>query len=269
MSLYNTADFVVFVVFYILFIPWAAQSSGIPSSLAAQGVNNNAKKSKTYKGRLLHYFPRETKYNNKQDGLCGWHLDHGSITILPSPLFLDLNGNKICGKKALSITIELAQEAGALATNMLKLPHDLEYEKTFWPFALLSKKRYVGMLYEFDVNKCKRKSMGIVLKRRDNAPIVKDIYGGLIEILMKKQDIEESLLFIRHMVRPDRGSKLSSRMMPISSSSSSASSASAEVPPAAGAAASLPAICNDRKIITCFKIMTNVITGIDPCRVWA
>ena len=54
------------------------------------------------------------------------------------------------GKEALKITIELAQEAGALATSMLKAPHDLEYEKTFMPFALLSKKRYVGMLYEMN-----------------------------------------------------------------------------------------------------------------------
>jgi len=92
-----------------------------------------------------------------------------------------MEGKKIIGRRALQITIELAQEAGALATKMLKPPHDLEYEKTFWPFALLSKKRYVGMLYECDIHKCKRKSMGIVLKRRDNAPIVKDIYGGLIE----------------------------------------------------------------------------------------
>ena len=44
------------------------------------------------------------------------------------------------------------------------------------------------MLYETDPNKCYRKSMGIVLNRRDNAPIVKDIYGGLIEILMKNQE---------------------------------------------------------------------------------
>ena len=93
-------------------------------------------------------------------------------------------GDPIKGKKALEITIELAQEAGHLASSFLKAPHDLEYEKTFMPFCLLSKKRYVGMLYEHDPNKCKRKEMGIVLKRRDNAPIVKDMYGGIIDILM-------------------------------------------------------------------------------------
>ena len=73
-------------------------------------------------------------------------------------------GEDIRGKKALEITIELAKEAGALASKFLKKPHDLEYEKTFMPFCLLSKKRYVGMLYEEDVNVCCQKSMGIVLK---------------------------------------------------------------------------------------------------------
>jgi DNA polymerase elongation subunit (family B) len=106
-------------------------------------------------------------------------------------------GKPIRGKEALEITIELAQEAGHLASSFLKGPHDLEYEKTFMPFCLLSKKRYVGMLYETDPNKCKRKEMGIVLKRRDNAPIVKDIYGGIIDILMKKQNIKEATDFLK------------------------------------------------------------------------
>jgi DNA polymerase elongation subunit (family B) len=53
------------------------------------------------------------------------------------------------------------------------------------------------MLYETDPNKGKRKEMGIVLKRRDNAPIVKDIYGGIIDILMKQQNIKEAIDFLK------------------------------------------------------------------------
>jgi DNA polymerase elongation subunit (family B) len=109
----------------------------------------------------------------------------------------DLDGNPIRGKKALEITIELGQQVGDVSAKFLKQPHDFEYEKTFMPFCLLSKKRYVGMLYETDPNKGKRKEMGIVLKRRDNAPIVKDIYGGIIDILMKKQNIQEAIDFLR------------------------------------------------------------------------
>ena len=60
------------------------------------------------------------------------------------------------------------------------------------PFCLLSKKRYVSIKYEFDPTKGKRNEMGIVLKRRDNAPIVKDVYGGVIDILMKEKNIQKA-----------------------------------------------------------------------------
>jgi DNA polymerase elongation subunit (family B) len=112
-----------------------------------------------------------------------------------------LDGEDIRGEKALEITIELAQEAGEMATKFLKKPHDLEYEKTFMPFCLLSKKRYVGMLYETDPKKGKRKSMGIVLKRRDNAPIVKDVYGGIIDILMKEKNIQKAVEFLQNSLQ--------------------------------------------------------------------
>ena len=102
----------------------------------------------------------------------------------------ELDGSRIKGKKALEITIELAIQAGELASQFLKNPHDLEYEKTFMPFLLLSKKRYVGELYETNPNKCKTKSMGIVLKRRDNAACVKDCYGQVVDMLMTGQSAD-------------------------------------------------------------------------------
>ena len=103
----------------------------------------------------------------------------------------------ITGQRALELSIEIAQEACHMVSSFLKEPHDFEYEKTFMPFCLLSKKRYVGMLYEHDPTKGKRKEMGIVLKRRDNAPIVKDVYGGVIDILMKEQNIQKAIDYVQ------------------------------------------------------------------------
>ena len=156
---------------------------------------------------LLTYAKRviEETYGNK---ICNT-TNHGQVLTKAEYIYGDtdsvfftfnlqtLEGKPIRGKDALAITIELAQEAGHLASSCLKAPHDLEYEKTFMPFCLLSKKRYVGMLYETDPNKGKRKEMGIVLKRRDNAPIVKDIYGGIIDILMKDQNIDLATKFLK------------------------------------------------------------------------
>ena len=81
---------------------------------------------------------------------------------------------------------------GETVKKRLPFPHDLEYEKTFWPFLILTKKRYVGNKYEFDPEKFKKDFMGIVLKRRDNAPIVKEICNGIIDALLNHKDPEKA-----------------------------------------------------------------------------
>jgi DNA polymerase elongation subunit (family B) len=162
----------------------------------------------TATGRMLLTYAKKIIEECYGDSICNTK-EHGPVLTKAEYIYGDTDsvfftfnlqtpdGKPIRGKEALEITIELAQEAGHLASKFLKGPHDLEYEKTFMPFCLLSKKRYVGMLYETDPNKCKRKEMGIVLKRRDNAPIVKDIYGGIIDILMKQQNIQKAIDFLK------------------------------------------------------------------------
>lgn len=113
----------------------------------------------------------------------------------------DENGNYITGKQAVPRSRELGIEVSDKIKKILKKPHDLEWEKLFWPFILLSKKRYVGNMYEMDDNKFKQKSMGIVLKRRDNANIVKKIYGGIIDTILNKQDIQGSITFLKDQLQ--------------------------------------------------------------------
>ena len=110
-------------------------------------------------------------------------------------------GGKIDDQEMLRLTIEVGKEAGSYVTSKLKRPQDLEYEKVFWPFMIFSKKRYYGNKYEFSTTKYKPTSMGIVMKRRDNAPIVKDIYGGIVDYLMNKRDVKGSYEFFRQKVR--------------------------------------------------------------------
>ena len=137
----------------------------------------------------------DTKYgkvNVKSDYIYG---DTDSVFFKFSLLDKE-TGEAILGHKALELSIEIAQTACHTVSKFLKQPHDFEYEKTFMPFCLLSKKRYVGILYETDPNKGKRKEMGIVLKRRDNAPIVKDVYGGVIDILMKECNVQKAIEYV-------------------------------------------------------------------------
>lgn len=105
-------------------------------------------------------------------------------------------GEKIRGQRALEMTIELGQEIGNFCSSFLKAPQFLEYEKTLMPFILLSKKRYVGMLYEEDPNVGHMKFMGLSLKRRDSCDYLKDTYGGILNILMKENNILKATEFL-------------------------------------------------------------------------
>jgi DNA polymerase elongation subunit (family B) len=110
-------------------------------------------------------------------------------------------GEKIRGQRALEMTIELGQEIGNFCSSYLKAPQFLEYEKTLMPFILLSKKRYVGMLYEDDPNKGEMKFMGLSLKRRDSCDYLKDTYGGILNILMKDNNILNAITFLNNSLQ--------------------------------------------------------------------
>jgi DNA polymerase elongation subunit (family B) len=72
----------------------------------------------------------------------------------------------------------------------------------------LSKKRYVGDMSEDGVEDSDfhRKSMGIVMKRRDNAPIVKYVYGGVVDRMLdpgltdKVKGVRDAAMFVREAV---------------------------------------------------------------------
>ena len=89
------------------------------------------------------------------------------------------------GMDAIYESIRLCTKCSLEITNRLPRPHNLEFEKCIYPFILLSKKRYVGNYYTDFNESFYTNSMGIVLKRRDNAPIVKHIYGGVVNIILK------------------------------------------------------------------------------------
>jgi DNA polymerase elongation subunit (family B) len=99
-------------------------------------------------------------------------------------------------KQVIKQAWDLGCDASRNFKKLIKHPHDLEMEKVMFPFILFSKKRYCAYKYEGPDAKPKLNSMGIVLKRRDNANIVKIIYGGIIDIIMNEQDIKKSIEFL-------------------------------------------------------------------------
>ncbi len=171
--------------------------------------------SATFKIRLQHLAASTTAYGRKQITFAKAAIEQFYGPAAKSPthcaeivygdtdsLFVSFNprdstGKRLEGREALVRTIELTEECGRFVTQALKPPHDFEYDKVFWPFIIFSKKRYVGNKYEENPDEFKQTSMGIVLKRRDNAPIVKTIYGGAIQILLNQRNVAKAAEFVR------------------------------------------------------------------------
>ena len=129
-------------------------------------------------------------------------------------------GKILEGKEALRYCIDCGVKAGEWVTkNMLHYPQDLEYEKTFYPFILISKKRYTGDKYELDHEKPKeRTSMGIVMKRRDNAPICKYVFGNVIEIIMNKRSVDLAIEWLKKTLQEIKDGKMDKSYFIISKS---------------------------------------------------
>lgn len=114
----------------------------------------------------------------------------------------DMCGREISGQASIDRSIQLCIEGSQRISKQLVKPHNLEFEKCIYPFILFTKKRYHGHYYTVG---CKdsyyQNSMGIELKRRDNAHIVKKVFGGAINIIMKELDMEKALEFVRQSIQ--------------------------------------------------------------------
>ena len=95
-------------------------------------------------------------------------------------------------------SIRLGQAVEREVQSILKSPQHLAYEKTLFPLIILSKKRYVGYLYENDPDaKPKLKYMGIALKRRDVAPICKRVYRRVLDAILDHRDVAKGVQCLR------------------------------------------------------------------------
>jgi DNA polymerase elongation subunit (family B) len=127
----------------------------------------------------------------------------GLIVHNTDSLFVEFNvknpetGELLQGREARQATIDITDEAGHFITKCLKPPHDFEFDKAFDPMLMFSKKRYAGNMYENNADDYVHKYMGIALKRRDNAPIVKTIFGGAMKMLLDKRDVAGAFNFVK------------------------------------------------------------------------
>jgi len=161
--------------------------------------------SSTFKVRLQHLAASITAYGRKQimfakvvidefygpkanDPRCSANVMYGDTDSLF--VEFELKDTSLSPRDKRQAVIDLTTEAGHLVTKALAPPHDFEFDKIFDPMLIFSKKRYAGLMFEENADDFVVKYMGIALKRRDNAPIVKTVYGAAMKKMLFERDVE-------------------------------------------------------------------------------
>ena len=146
-----------------------------------------------YLGETHDYvYDIETDVSTFQAGL-------GNIIVHNTDSIFIINETKLQNNAKKKEKIEEAMKIGITIANEITKQINrsemiLEFEKTLFPLILFSKKRYVSNKYDESSTEFTRNSMGIVTKRRDNAPIVKELYNGVLDLILSDEDISKNLL---------------------------------------------------------------------------
>lgn len=88
------------------------------------------------------------------------------------------------GVKKIEEAMELGKEAADYVTSKFIKPIKLEFEKVYFPYLLINKKRYAGLYFtkpdKYDKMDCK----GLETVRRDNCPLVANMMNTCLQKLL-------------------------------------------------------------------------------------
>lgn len=92
------------------------------------------------------------------------------------------------GVDSVSEAMKLGQEAAEFISEKFVQPIKLEFEKVYFPYLLINKKRYAGLYWtnpeKYDKMDCK----GIETVRRDNSPLVANLINICLQMLLIDRD---------------------------------------------------------------------------------
>lgn len=99
---------------------------------------------------------------------------------------------------------ELGETSAQAITKIFKAPIELEFEKTYSPLLLFTKKRYCGLMYAAETGWEKPKKIdvkGMSVVRRDSTPFVNGVLKGMIEKIMYEKAVEEAIALVERETR--------------------------------------------------------------------
>lgn len=94
------------------------------------------------------------------------------------------------GTTELAETMRLGEEAAKLVTAKFIKPIKLEFEKVYFPYLLINKKRYAGLYWTNPDKYDKMDTKGIETVRRDNCTLVQTVIEKVLKMILMDRDVQ-------------------------------------------------------------------------------
>lgn len=104
------------------------------------------------------------------------------------------------GNETVAECMVLGAEAAAFVNELFIKPINLEFEKVYFPYLLITKKRYAGLYWtkpdKWDKLDCK----GIESTRRDNCLLVKNVIDHVLRMLLVEKDAPGAMTHVKKVI---------------------------------------------------------------------
>lgn len=104
------------------------------------------------------------------------------------------------GEKDLKKVMELGEEAANYVSSKFTKPIKLEFEKVYYPYLLINKKRYAGLYWTNPDKFDKMDTKGIETVRRDNCRLVQIVIETVLRKILIDRNVNGALAYVKRMI---------------------------------------------------------------------
>eukprot|EP00698_Gefionella_okellyi_P019960 TRINITY_DN6205_c0_g1_i1.p1 TRINITY_DN6205_c0_g1~~TRINITY_DN6205_c0_g1_i1.p1 ORF type:complete len:1093 (-),score=275.65 TRINITY_DN6205_c0_g1_i1:45-3323(-) len=122
------------------------------------------------------------------------------------------------GVKTVEEAMELGRQAAELVTKEFVRPINLLFEKVYFPYLLMNKKRYAGMYWTKPDHYDRMDAKGIEIVRRDNCMLVRKVIGTCLQKILMDRDVQGAQEYAKAVISDLLNNRIDVSMLVISKS---------------------------------------------------
>jgi DNA polymerase delta subunit 1 len=104
------------------------------------------------------------------------------------------------GNITLKKAMELGREASVHVSSHFTKPISLEFEKCYYPYLLINKKRYAGLYWTNLEKHDKLDTKGIETVRRDNCRLVQTVIDTCLKKILIERNVNEAVTYVKNTI---------------------------------------------------------------------